>query len=225
MSNPKDFFELDIDFFGYNDVFGNASEGSLAPLTVSDNSPLGAPSYGYVDSSSSGELSVAMDVIQEIQIVTLYQNNTQQFDIDKLTTVEFRVKMNQASVDTATNFTIGLASDQDNTINSIVTLAAWRLNGGTSVTVPLIETDDGSNDESESAVTTLINAYRELKIDFTNGTDDVRFFMDGARVVSGTTFDMSNFTGSVQLFAQLQKTADANTDGFTIDRITVKGKR
>ena len=45
------------------------------------------------------------------------------------------------------------------------------------------------------------------------------------RVAATTTFDMSNHTGGLQPFIQIQKTADTNTDTIEIDYVQVFYKR
>ena len=143
---------------------------------------------------------------------------------------EFRIKMNQAALDATSQVAFGLTGDRNDTIDSIAQAAIFRVVGADSTTAVVVESDDGTNNNDDVATgQTLINAYKTFKIDFSQGTSDVRFMMDDAnglrRVATGTTFDMSNYTGSLQPFVQIQKTADTNTDGLTIDYIKVWGKR
>jgi hypothetical protein len=53
----------------------------------------------------------------------------------------------------------------------------------------------------------------------------VRFFIDGQRVATATTFDMSNYSGGLQPIIQLQKAANVNADACTIDYVKIVGRR
>jgi hypothetical protein len=59
--------------------------------------------------------------------------------------------------------------------------------------VPVIRTDDGTTNSGvvSTAITAVgLNAYHVYRIDFTSVTN-VLFYIDGVRVATGTTFDMS----------------------------------
>lgn len=220
----RDYFLFEEDFFGH-DVF-SATAADNAKFLIADTSSAGTPTYALVDGSTTGELAVDLASTSEIENVCVYQNDVLQFDIDKLREVTFRVKMNQAAMDSASQFAIGLTGDRNDAIDSIAQAALFRIVGSDSTTAVVVETDDGTNDNNDVATgKTLINAYKELTISFATGKSDVRFYIDGEPVATGTTFDMSNYSGALQIFAQIQKTADTNTDGFTLDYVSVRGIR
>jgi hypothetical protein len=219
----KDFSAIDMDFFGHNDTFGNASEGSLAPLTISDTSPAGGASYGYVASSATGELAIDMAADVEIENLTLFQDDILQFDIDDLIDVSWKVKMNQATPDSTSMFSIGVIGTRNATIDSIAQSALFRLVGASAALT--VETDDGTNQTSLVTTNrTLAAAYKTLTMSFVTGKADIRFFIDGNPVATDTTFSMAAYSGKLQVFAQIQKTADSNEDGFTVDRLIVNSR-
>jgi hypothetical protein len=216
-----DTYKVVHDFFGVNDDNGEAAD--LNPLAVRDISPAGAPTIAFVDGSVRGELSMQMAADSEIQNLCLYQNDVLQYDIDTLTQVKFRVKMNQATPDSTTQFTFGLTGDRNDAIDSIAQAIIFRLIGAdTSV---YAEYDDGTNTEDDlDTGEVLVAAYKDFLINFAEGTSDIRLFIDGQPVLTGTTFNMSAYTGKLQLFMQIQKTADTNTDGFTVDYVEIRGR-
>jgi len=227
MAGMQDFWCFEDDFFG-GGTLSTAGQGS--PWAIADTSSSGTPTYAFVDGSAAGEVAIDFDNTSEIQNVCLSFGDVLALDIDKIQGAEFRVKMNQAAVDATTSLAFGLIGDRNDAIDSIAQAAIFRVIGADSTTAVVVESDDGTNNNDDVATgQTLINAYKLFKIDFSQGTSDVRFYMDDAnglrRVAAGTTFDMSNYTGSLQPFVQLQKTADTNTDGVTIDYIKVWGKR
>lgn len=222
----KDFWEFWDDFFG-NLVF-SATKGSNVghAYDIADTSSSGAPTHAVVDGSETGEVAVDLASTNEIENVCLYQGDKLQFDIDKIVEFGVRVKMNQAALDAASQFAIGLTGDRNDAIDSIAQAALFRVIGADDTTALVVETDDGTNDNNDVATgKTLINAYKWLVISFAQGKSDVRFFVDGEPVATGTTFDMSNYSGALQLFAQIQKTQDTNVDGFTLDAWYVRGRR
>lgn len=221
--SAADFFQWVEDFFGQG-VFSTTAADNAAML-IADTSAAGTPTYQYVDGSASGEVAIDFSNNVEVQNVCLYQGDQLQFDIDKVTEVEFDVKLNQATLDAASQLAFGLISDRNDDIDTIAQAALFKVTGGATAPV-VVETDDGVLDNDDVATgAVLANAYKRFKISFATGKADVRFFVDGQPVAEATKFDMSNYSGSLQAFVQLQKTADANTDGVTIDRISVRGRR
>jgi len=224
MAGMQDFWCFEDDFFGGGTL---STSGQGDPWVVTKT---GSGTAVYVDGSASGEVTIDNESTGEVQNTCLSFGDKLAMDIDKIQGAEFRIKMNQAAVDATTSLAFGLAGDRNAAIDSIAQAALFRVIGGDSTTAVVVESDDGTNDNNDVATgQTLINAYKLFKIDFSQGTSDVRFYMDDAnglrRVAAGTTFDMSNYTGSLQPFVQLQKTSDTNTDGVTIDYIKVWGKR
>ena len=229
MAGIQDYFEFTDDFFGGGTFGTSASEND--PWVVADTSTSGTPTYTRVDGAATGEAALDLASTSEVENVCLSFGDTLCIDIDKVQGCEFRVKMNQATLDSASQVAVGLIGDRNDAIDSVAQAALFRVVGSASTTSVVVESDDGTNDNDDKATgQTLVNAYKRLRIDFSNGTSDVRFFMDDAngsltRVASSTTFDMSNYTGSLQPVIQLQKTADTNTDGVTVDYVKVWGTR
>jgi len=216
-----DTFTIRHDFFGVNDEFGAAVD--VNPFVVRDISPAGAVTIAYVDGAARGELALTMAADSEIQNICLYQGDVLQFDIDKLTQVKFRVKMNQATGDSTSQFAFGVIGDRADAIDSIAQAVIFRLIGAD--TTVWAEYDDGTNTEDDvDTGEDLGIVYKDFVISFAAGTDDVRLFIDGAPVLTAYTIDMSSYTGKLQLFMQIQKTADTNTDGFTVDYIEIRGR-
>jgi hypothetical protein len=176
-----------------------------------------------VKSVSGGSLDLALTAASEVQSATLYMGDILSFDIEDLIRVEFIAKLT-AALPAAVSIAFGLASAQNDAIDSIAEHALFRAIGSNAI---VVESDDGTNDVDDKPTGfSLVATYRRFAIDFSvgnltqsppalskGGTADVRFFMSNDRgaltnvcrnVVGG--FNMSNFTGNLQLFAQIQKT-------------------
>jgi hypothetical protein len=162
----------------------------------------------------------------EAQNVCLFMSDRLNFDIDKLLRIEMAVKMGQAAVDATTSLAFGLASARNDAIDSITAHASFRVIGSGSTTAVFVETDDGTTDLDDKATgTTLINAYKRFVIDFSGGTSNVKFYIDGVQVATSTTFDMSGYTAGLQPYVQLQKTSDANANSVVVDYIKIVSRR
>lgn len=222
-------WEWKDDFFGGGTFDTTASEND--PWVITDSSSVGTPTYTRLDHGEStgafafGVAELAFDSQAEVQNVCLSFGDKLAVDIDKLRIYEARVRMGQSAVDATTMFAFGIAGDRNDAIDTMAINALFRVVGTDSTTNVVLETDDASeNNDDVVSGTTLINAWKHFKIDFTTITD-VTFWINDARVGSATTFDMSNHTGGVQPFFQVQKTSDANTDSVEIDFVKLTGVR
>lgn len=222
------FWEFLDDFFGGGSLPTSADSGDWV---VTDTSAAGAPTYAKVDGSAAGEAQLVLAATNEVENVCLSFGDVLAFDIDLIQSAEFRVKMNQATLDANAQVAFGLIGDRNDTIDSIAQAALFRVVGGDSTTAVVVETDDGTNNNDDVATgQTLVNAYKRFVIDFSNGKSDVRFYMDNGdgslvRVAAGTTFDMSNYSASLQPVVQIQKASGTAVDGITIDYVRVHGTR
>lgn len=195
-------------------------------LIIADTSAAGTPTYLYKDGAEGGEITIDFDNQNEVQNVCLYMGDILPWDIDKIVEARIRFKLHQAALDAASQFALGLAGDRNDAIDSIAQAALLRIVGGDDTTAVVVETDDGTNNNDDVATGKSIadTDPHELLISFAKGKADVRFFLDGQPVATGTTFDMSNYAASLQFFGQIQKTADTNTDGWSLLDAIVRGR-
>jgi hypothetical protein len=198
------------------------------PWAKKDTSSSGAPTMLGVASENTGALKLLLASTGEEEILTLYWSDYLGLSWDKVQRVTFRLKASAITTNEIAVF--GLASAQNDTENSVAYNAWFRLDGGVSV---LVETDDGSTDDDDNDTGVDISAgvYKEFVIDFSNGIDDVRFFVTDAggnlrRVLATTTFSMAGATGTYcQPFVQLHKASGSTTPYVTIDYVDIEYKR
>jgi hypothetical protein len=207
------------DFMGGATIAATVGEGMWK---ITDTSSAGTPTYTKDAAAHGGAVTLAFDSQTEAQNVCLDFGDKLQLDIDQLVDVEFRIKT-VAALDSATTLTFGLQSNRNDNTDSTTNNAQFKLVGSNAV---VCETDDNVTDNDDKATgQTLVATYKRFVISFAAGKSDVRFFIDGDRVAAGTTFNMSQATGQLQPFVQLQKTSDNNTDSVTIDYIGWKARR
>jgi len=211
------------EFIGHRVYSATAGSNVGHNWKITDTSSAGTPTYTPVDAatdSANGGVAIAFDSTSEVQNLCINFGDILVFDIDNLIDVTFRVKMNQALLNAASMFAIGLQGDRNDAIDSIAQHASFRLIGASNAV--LVESDDGTTDKDDiTTAATLAAAYKDLKISFALGSRDVRFFVDGQPVAESTTFDMSAYTGALQPYAQIQKTAATPTDGFTLCSVEI----
>lgn len=221
----RGYWEFEDHFFGARTYSSTAASNVGHGYLIADTSESGTPTYAAVDGSASGEIAVDLASTSEVENVCLYQGDTLQYSIDRIVEFEALVKLNQSSLDATSQFAIGLTGDRNDAIDSIAQAALFRVVGSDDVNAIVVETDDGTTDNDDVATgVSLTDSYAHLLISFALGKNDVRFFINGRPVAADVTFDMSAYSGSLQLFAQIQKTSDDNTDGFTLDYWRVRGR-
>lgn len=211
-----------------------AAGATGTPFVKTDTSSGGSPT---VSGLSGGGIRLALDSTSEVQNLCLSFGDVLAFylgDLIRLSVVAKTV----ASLDSATSLAFGVASDRDDAIDSITEAALFRCIGSNDV---IVETDDGTiNNDDVASGLTLGTSWKRFDINFAerNSTmeppsvslgrgSNIGFYGSNdhgsaRRVASGTRFDMSNYTGGLQPFVQLQKTSDSNTDSLDILEIEVE---
>jgi hypothetical protein len=220
MAGWQDFIDFKDDFLGGN-VLTAATTPGVGPwkLTVTGAAP---PTAAMATPSNGGALLFTLTAGDEVQNVCLDFNNILAFDIDQLLSAEFRVQC-VASVTSAVSIGFGLQSARNNDLAATTAHAQFRIIGNNNV---VVETDDDVLDNNLIATgKTLGAAYKRFYIDFSGGKKNVKFYIDGERVAASKTFDMSNYSASLQPFLQIQKTTGTQTGTATIDYVCVKARR
>lgn len=191
--------------------------------TIKDTSSAGSPTYTTVTTEDGGALKLTLANTSEAETLTLYQTDKLFYDLQYLQHVWWVVKA--ASFDAVTTFCAGVGSAQNDTLDSVVTNAWFRVEGSTSTSALGVETDDAVTDVTlTSTGQSLGSTYKKLHIDFTYGLGDVRFFCDGARVAQSTKFNMSGLTSglNVQPYLQLQKASGTGVAAVSIAQFGIQ---
>jgi len=215
MQNNLDFPMFHDSFIGIGALGTSLAAGT--PWKITDTSSAGTPTYAPVSPSGSGEVRLTLAATSEVENVCLDFGDVLAIGIANIKWIEMKIKA--SALVSGTTLVFGIQSARNDNTDSTAVNAQFKMIGDNAV---LCETDDGTTDTDDKVTgLTLSTTYRKMKIDFSEGLDNVRFFIDGEQVLVTTTFNMSAATGSVQPFVQLQKTATVAVDNVTIDDIAI----
>ena len=220
MAGIENFVFYEDDFIGTPVTFPTSANIGTPWLT----DVTGAAPPTHVRGGSEATLTLTAD--NQAQILGLHHNDSLAFDIDDLQRVEMRVKIGASTFTSGSILVFGVASARNDTADSVAEHAWFRMEGANSTTLVYCESDDGTRDVNDiSTGVTLGTTYKHFVIDFTGGKSNVKFYVDGQRVCTTQTFDLSAYTGGFQPLIQLQKAANTNADVCKVDYIKIVGKR
>jgi len=193
----------------------NVTDGRWRTVEVGD------ASAALVANAHAGELALSLAATDEAEDAVLYQGDTTAVDIDSKPVFECRARV--ATPGSGVTAVFGLAGDHHLDKDSVARHAWFRLEGGLDL---LVETDDGTidNDDADTLLNLTSGTYYTFRIDLADPAE-VKFFVDGQRVLADTTFDMSNFTGRLQPYLSLDKSAGTGTATLTVDWLRVTATR
>jgi len=180
---------------------------------------------GVIESAEvNGVLKFVFDAVAEAATAALYMTAIP-FDIDLNPIFECRLAVFDIGDNAALDINFGLASASHATdFDAIAEFAAFHLDG-TDLSV-LCHSDDGTTDTApvDSTVDLVDNTYANFRIDVSD-TADVKFYINGVRVCSGTTYDISAGSGPLTPIVHVEKTSDDTTADVRVDRIRVQSDR
>jgi hypothetical protein len=213
------------DFLG-NDVNATVSttgDGVWATVQTNLNTAIDT-----LDDQDNGVVQLALDSDNNAERAVLYWGDVRGVPIDNGSVFEARVRVSTIPTTASTTIIIGLAGDDNATPDSITEGAWFRLDGGSGAIK--VETDDTTtnNDDVATGVTAATPTWHILRIDTRKGLDDVRFFIDGDRVASGTTFDADQLTASevrMQPYVAVNKSDGTGVGTLLVDYIKLLGDR
>lgn len=171
--------------------------------TVKDTSSSGTPTY-LAQSVAGGAMRATLASTSEAEIVTIYTNDVLTIDPTQLLWARW-VGCLVGGVDAVTQVAFGLATAQNDTLDSVAGNLWARLDGTASTSAIVLESDNGTTDVDDVATgLTLSTTPKEIFFDFDNGPANIRFVVDGQRVGTASTFSLSGVS-LLQPFIQLQK--------------------
>lgn len=207
------------------DFLGATGGGPFDASTVWHVVDVGDATEAIVADSSNGQFLLHLAATTEAEDAVLYMNDNKPFDVGNGLIFETRVNMAVAP-GSGVCAVFGMAGDHNLAKDSVTEHAWFRFDASMACKV---ESDDTTNDNDDEATghTAVAGTYDIYRIDFTT-LSDVKFFINGARVASSTTFDMSNLTAGeqqMQPYFSLDKASGAGLGDINIDYVKIFSNR
>jgi len=161
----------------------------------------------------------------EAQDVALHHADNKTFDVGEGLIFETRIDM-AVSPGTGVVAVFGMCGDHALDKDANTEHAWFRMDASL---VLKVESDDTTNDNDDVAtgITLVAGTYNIFRIDFTDLTN-VKFYVDGVRIASATTFDMSNLTAAeqqMQPYFSLDKASGTGLGDINIDYVKIFSNR
>jgi hypothetical protein len=209
-TNSNETVRVMADLFEKED-FIHAALGTKIVHTALDVSAAGNTTPVLVADGAGGLVSLPLDATNEIQLSGLTWGDNRPLVLNQGLNVEFRLALSVLPTG-AVVFCAGLCGDHNAAVNTVAESIWFRADGSGAITV---ETDDTVNETSlvATGVTLTAGLFTVFRIDCSTITS-VKFYINGTRVASGTTFNMSQVPGlKLQPVVRIGKEAAATSVG------------
>jgi hypothetical protein len=210
----------------YDDFNGEAGGSVFDGTSIWNVVDVGAATEAIVADSSNGLFRLHLHVTGEAEDAILYHGDNRTFDVGN--GLIFETKIDMATLPTlASRGVVGMCGDTDPDKDAILESAWFKWDGSGAI---LIETDDTTleNTDVATGVTSVAGTPNIFRIDFTT-LANVKFFIDGVRVASGTTFNMSNLAAAELIqqpyFSFDKATPNAGLGDMDIDYVKILSNR
>ena len=213
----------------YDDFNGVAGGSVFDGTSIWNVVDVGAGVAAIEADQSNGIFRLEITNAGGAEDAALYHGDNRNFDVTNGVIFETKIDVSTVLAGVGTvEGVIGMCGDH-NADNDTIAESAWfKLDGaGTAIAC---ETDDNvaiDNDDVTTGVTAVAGTPNIYRIDFTT-LSDVKFFIDGVRVCTSTTFDLSALTGAaavLQPYIELDCAADVSLGIFDIDYVKIWSNR
>jgi hypothetical protein len=173
------------------------------------------PTVAGVADAANGVVQCALTADSQKQDAGLYHDDQRGFSLEQGLIFEARVKVSVLPTLVA-EAVWGLVGDWADGLDAITYSAFFTADGGGALAC---EVDDNTTDQSAAAGVTVLNTeWKTYRIDFTDLTD-IRFYIDGVHVATGTTFKYvaTGANAILQPYFGLYKASGAGVGTIQVD--------
>ena len=212
------------DFLGASTVVPAAGSAESGMSWVKKIVGAAPPTVAGVADAVNGQIQCALTSADQKQDAGLYFGDQRNFSLEQGLVWEARVAFSVLPTLLA-EAVFGMIGDWADGPDAITYSAFFSADGSGAITC---ETDDNATDSGAiaSGVTVIASAWHIYRIDFTSVTD-IRFYIDGVHVATGTTFAYAA-TGAnaiLQPYLGLYKASGAGVGTMEIDYVRLMQKR
>lgn len=202
----------------FNEDFLGKAIDTTNVWTALDTSAAGNTTPVLVADAPNGVVSLPLDATNEVQLAGLTWGDQRTLILNQGLNIEFRFRLSVLPTGSVV-VCLGLCGDHNAAANTVAESIWFRADGNGVLTV---ETDDTVNETSQVAtgITLTTADWCVARIDCTD-IAAVKFFINGNRVASGTTFNMSQVpTLALQPVVRIGKEGAATTVGtIQLDKV------
>lgn len=203
----------------YDDFLGNAID-----TTAWGTRDTGAATEAVVADAANGVVGLALDATNEAQLAGIDWANQRTLVLNQKLVFEARWRLSTLPTGSVVAC-VGLCGDHNAAVDTVAESIWFRADGNGQITV---ETDDTVNETSKVAtgITVTTADWIVTRIDCSNPAS-ILFYINGNRVASGTTFNMSQVAAlALQPVARIGKEAIATSVGtLQVDYVRAWQKR
>jgi hypothetical protein len=214
--SPSGVFEFNEEFFGA----ALLDDGTVL-WEIDDTSAAGAPTHALLDEGHGGVYKMTLANNDEVEVLSLNWGDVNSLDIDLL--LSFEAHLAASTIAANELFVCGLGTNQADDEDAVTANCWFKAEAAMDL---LVETDDGVTDDDDNDTTLNLVADTEyrLGIEFWDKTNII-FRVDGARVLSASTFTMTGFSACLQPYIQLQKASGAGVPYLLLNSVQIRGIR
>lgn len=218
--NPINFYDDFIGAFTVIPAAGALESGCTWAKKIVGAAP---PTVALVANTAQGVAQCALTSASQKQDAGLYWADDRRFLITQGVVFEARVKVSVLPTDVAEAIW-GLVGDWADGPDNITYSIFFTADGSGEI---FCEKDDAATDESAtSGVTVTTGDWKVYRIDCRD-VADIKFFINGARVASGTTFDYTatGANATLQPYLGLYKASGSGVGTIQVDYVRIWGNR
>ena len=213
------------DFLGANGLAGMPAADAAESGVQWVGLDVGDATNAFVADGPNGQYQLHMHVTGEAEDSTLYWNDQLGLSVLNGGIIEFGVNMSTLAT-LGVTAVAGICGPHNLDKDTVANSAWFRWQGSGAL---LCETDDttNDNDDKDPSITTVAGELNIYRIDLTV-LADVKFFVNGVRLLATTTFDMSNLAAGekvLQPYFSLDKASGAGLGDMVIDYVKFWGAR
>lgn len=211
------------DFLGADAVIPAAASAESGCKWVKKIVGAAPPTVAIVADGANGIAQCALTSASQKQSADLLMDDQRQFSVEQGLVVEMRVRLSVLPTLVA-ELNFGLIGDWADGYDAITYSAFFTADGSGAITC---EADDNATNSSVASGVTATAAQTKIyRIDFTDVTD-VRYYIDGAHVASGTTipYAATGANAVLQPFVGGYKASGAGLGTIQCDYVRIWGNR
>ena len=173
------------------------------------------------EAAAGGIVTLEFDAVAEVAAAALF-HGTAHFDLDKAPIFEALVNLVDEGDAAAVTFRFGLVSGDNATFASIAQYALFEIAGDTR-DIKFTSKDGTTTVAAVDTTVDFATGFQNFKIDATD-KEDVKVYINGARVLPATTFKL-DATARVMPWFAVVKTSNDTTAEMQVDRVRLTASR